>query len=115
MRSDVTLSTIVRVLERILTKNRNEHDCQEDLLWNSEKAFTNKTCDFMIDSCSGKPLTVIASAHKEEVTDDPILEPSLLRNCPTRNEKLTTADFLQPTSLVTSNHENKIYGFYYLV
>ena len=121
IRSDVTLSTVIRVLERILVKDKSkeEHDCEKscenDLLWNKEKAFTNQTSDFMIDSCSGKPMTVIASTTKEEVTEDTILEPSLLRSHPSRKEQLTTADFLQPTSLVTSNDENKIYGFYYLV
>ena len=65
MRSDVSLSTIIRVLTRLLEKKKqeSESDDQQDLLWNYEKAFTNKTCDFMIDE-SGKPLNVVA---KEEV------------------------------------------------
>ena len=122
IRSDVSLSTIIRVMERMLTKNnhatsRQKNTVDSGLLWTAEKAFNNKTCDFMIDSASGRPFTVDANTVIEAptTTTDGILKPSLLQRDPSRNEKLTTADFLQPTSLVTSNHENKIYGFYYLV
>ena len=120
MRSDVTLSTIVRVMERLLTKKQasKEDEEHQELLWNYEKAFTNKTSDFFVDIDSGKPLNVVSKEEiiTEDTTDSNVpLEPSLLQRLPSRNEKLTTADFLQPTSLVTSNHENKIYGFYYLV
>ena len=112
-------------MERLLTKNNHATSQSQKntvdsggLLWTAEKAFNNKTCDFMIDSASGRPFTVDANTVKEApttTTTDGILKPSLLQRHPSRNEKLTTADFLQPTSLVTSNHENKIYGFYYLV
>lgn len=115
MRSDVSLAVMLRVLERILIKRDKESN--DDLLWTSEKAFTNKTCDFFIDSSSGAPLTIIADAPEvpEAVDENVPLKPSLLARDPSRTEKVTTADLLQPTSLVTSNHENKIYGFYYLV
>lgn len=115
MRSDVSLAVILRVLERILINREN--DSNSDLLWTSEKAFTNKSCDFFIDSSSGAPLTIIAE-NPEEITEEVVempLKPSLLARDPSRTEKVTTADLLQPTSLVNSNHENKIYGFYYLV
>jgi len=117
MRSDVSLSTIIRVVERILKKKQEaDKDSVEDLLWSYKNAFMNKTSDFMMDSSSGSPLSVIA---KEEIIIEDSknipLKPSLLQRLPSRNSQLTTADFLQPTSLVTSNHENKIYGFYYLV
>ena len=72
----------------------------------------------MIDSGSGKPFTVVADAVMssiEEMEADILIKPSLLQRHPSRSEKLTTADLMQQTSLVTSNHENKIYGFYYLV
>lgn len=123
MRSDVTLSTIVRVLERFLAKKENS---DHDLLWSPEKAFTNKTCDFIMDSCSGQPLTVIDGVNRDQVHEEcqnnqnceecnVPLEPSLLKRIESRNEKLTTADFFQPTSLVKGNDDNKIYGFYYLL
>ena len=55
MRSDVTLSTIVRVMERLLTKKQasKEDEEHQELLWNYEKAFTNKTSDFFVDIDSG--------------------------------------------------------------
>ena len=65
MRSDVSLSTIVRVMERILKKKQEaDKDSVEDLLWSYKNAFMNKTSDFMMDSSSGSPLSVIA---KEEI------------------------------------------------
>ena len=64
MRSDVSLSTIIRVVERILKKKQEaDKDSVEDLLWSYKNAFMNKTSDFMMDSSSGSPLSVIA---KEE-------------------------------------------------
>ena len=119
MRTDVSLSTIIRVVERLLKKRKKEQEedpiDQEQLLWNYEKAFSNKTCDFIIDTSSGRPLEVVAKEEViiEDTTNVP-LKPSLLQRLPERNQKLTTADFLQPTSLV-SNPESKIYGFYYIV
>ena len=53
-------------MERLLTKKENfdqESDYKQDLLWNYQKAFTNKTSDFFVDE-NGKPLNVVA---KEEV------------------------------------------------
>ena len=65
MRSDVSLSTIIRVVERILKKKQEaDKDSVEDLLWSYKNAFMNKTSDFMMDSSSGSPLSVIA---KEEI------------------------------------------------
>ena len=65
MRSDVSLSTIIRVVERILKKKQEaDKDSVEDLLWSYKNAFMNKTSDFMVDSSSGSPLSVIA---KEEI------------------------------------------------
>ncbi len=107
MRSDVSLSTFVRILERRLAKKSNK-----------DSSLDNHDQDFMIDSTYGVPFAVIS----KDSTDDPVVEdenepkqPSLLGRLPSRTEVITTADLLQPTSLVTSNDENKIYGFYYLV
>ena len=54
-------------MERILKKKQEadkDSDDRQDLLWNYKNAFMNKTCDFMIDSSSGSPLSVVA---KEEI------------------------------------------------
>lgn len=115
MRSDVSLSTIIRVLERLLVQKKANEGEDSALLWTSVKAFTNKTCDFMIDSSSGAPMTVIADNIITDIKDISMpLKPSLMALHPSRTETITTNDFMQPTSLVTSS-ENKIYGFYYLV
>ncbi len=123
MRSDVSLSVIHRILERKINKinKRRKSNSGDDMLWTPEKAFNNKTCDFMIDSGgSGQPFTVIsreAEIEEEKKAEDETepKQPSLLVRLPSRTEVITTADLLQPTSLVTTNEENKIYGFYYLV
>ena len=56
-------------MERILKKKQeadkdsdDRHDWKNN--WNYKNAFMNKTCDFMIDSSSGSPLSVVA---KEEI------------------------------------------------
>ena len=56
-------------MERILKKKQEadkDSDGRQDWKnnWNYKNAFMNKTCDFMIDSSSGCPLSVVA---KEEI------------------------------------------------
>jgi hypothetical protein len=53
-----------RILKNKQEKTDKDSDDGKDLLWNYKNAFMNKTCEFMIDSSSGSPLSVVA---KEEI------------------------------------------------
>ena len=121
IRSGVSISTIVRVLERLLLpdekkKNEAEH---EELLWNSKKAFMNKTSDFFLDFSDKSAMVV--HAQEENITDSVIPLPSLLNSkrqsseTDARHEHVGTADLFNPHSLVKSGGDKQILGAYYLL
>ena len=122
IRSGVSISTIVRVLERLLMpkKKEDEHE-HEELLWNSKKAFMNKTSDFFLDFSDKSAMVV--HAQEENITNEEsvIPLPSLLNTkkqsseTDARHEHVGTADLFNPHSLVKSGGDKQILGAYYLL
>ena len=97
-------------------KNEAEH---EELLWNSKKAFMNKTSDFFLDFSDKSAMVV--HAQEENITDSVIPLPSLLNSkrqsseTDARHEHVGTADLFNPHSLVKSGGDKQILGAYYLL
>ena len=123
IRSGVSISTIIRVLERLLLpnekdKNEGEH---EELLWNSKKAFMNKTSDFFLDFSDKNGMVVHAQEEKITEEESVIPLPSLLNSkrqsteTDARHEHVGTADLFNPHSLVKSGGDKQILGAYYLL
>ena len=69
IRSGVSISTVIRVLERLLIPKENKNEAEHDeLLWNSKKAFMNKTSDFFLDFSDKNGMVV--HAQEEKITEE---------------------------------------------
>lgn len=99
-------------------KNEGEH---EELLWNSKKAFMNKTSDFFLDFSDKNGMVVHAQEEKITEEESVIPLPSLLNSkrqsteTDARHEHVGTADLFNPHSLVKSGGDKQILGAYYLL
>ena len=122
IRSGVSISTVIRVLERLLLPKENKNEAEHDeLLWNSKKAFMNKTSDFFLDFSDKNGMVVHAQEEKITEEESVIPLPSLLNSkrksseTDARNEHVGTADLFNTHSLVKSGGDKQILGAYYLL
>ena len=122
IRSGVSISTVIRVLERLLLPKENKNEAEHDeLLWNSKKAFMNKTSDFFLDFSDKNGMVVHAQEEKITEEESVIPLPSLLNSkrqsteTDARHEHVGTADLFNPHSLVKSGGDKQILGAYYLL
>ena len=122
IRSGVSISTVIRVLERLLLPKENKNEAEHDeLLWNSKKAFMNKTSDFFLDFSDKNGMVVHAQEEKITEEESVIPLPSLLNSkrqsteTDARHEHVGTADLFNTHSLVKSGGDKQILGAYYLL
>lgn len=122
IRSGVSISTVIRVLERLLIPKENKNEAEHDeLLWNSKKAFMNKTSDFFLDFSDKNGMVVHAQEEKITEEESVIPLPSLLNNkrksseTDARNEHVGTADLFNTHSLTKSGGDKQILGAYYVL
>ena len=122
IRSGVSIFSVIRVLERLLIPKENKNEAEHDeLLWNSKKAFMNKTSDFFLDFSDKNGMVVHAQEEKITEEESVIPLPSLLNSkrqsteTDARHEHVGTADLFNTHSLTKSGGDKQILGAYYVL